>query len=70
MGSKQIIMKVIMKVIALVVWMIISLILTASIVGLSLFVPGTNNSPTYKPVSERRSTWCSIGYKLLENVIK
>lgn len=53
-----------------IIWMFVSLFLVCSVIGLLLFIPGVNNSFTYKPVSERRSTWCEIGIKLLNNSLK
>jgi len=52
-------------VVLFIIWMIMSLILVCSVIGLVLFVPGINNSQVYKPVSDRRSTWATIGHKLL-----
>jgi len=51
-----------------VIWMIVSLILACSVIGLLLFIPGINGTQYYKPVSERRSTWCTIGLDLLNRV--
>lgn len=51
-------------------WMFISLVLVVSIIGLLLFVPGHNGTSYYKPISERRSTWCEIGINLLNKCLK
>ena len=59
-----------MKALPLIVWMIISLILATSIIGLVLFIPGSNNTGYYMSISDRRSTWNTIGIKLLNNFIK
>ena len=56
-----------MKALPLIIWMFISLILVFSVIGLLLFIPGINNSMYYKPISERRSSWNTIGIKLLNN---
>lgn len=51
-----------MKELCLILWMLFSLILVFSLVGLLLFVPNDfNNQP---------STWCLMGRKLLDAVIK
>lgn len=54
----------------MLMWMIISLLLVISIIGLVLFIPGSNNTAYYKPISERRSTWCEMGVNLLNKVVK
>ena len=54
----------------MVMWMVISLVLVISVIGLVLFIPSINDTAYYKPVSERRSTWCEIGINLSNKCLK
>lgn len=55
-----------MKTICLIFWMLISLLLVFSIIGLILFIP----KDRWEKQENTPSTWCYIGRKLLDSVIK
>jgi len=46
------------------------MILAVSVVGWVLLFPHQNNNFSYKPLSELRSTWMTIGYNLCNSLIK
>lgn len=52
----------------LILWMLITLILTFSVIGMLLFV-GKTDSYTHGKSDFRRSSWMSIGVKLLDSII-
>ena len=54
----------------LIIWMFITLLLLLSVIGIVLFLPSINATQYYKPLSERRSTWMTIGVNLIEKIIK
>lgn len=58
-----------MKALVLIIWMLLTFILAISIVGWALIVPVPNNSFEFSPISDRRSTWMSIGVGLYNNLI-
>lgn len=59
-----------MKATYFILWLIITMILAVSVVGWVLLFPHQNNNFSYKPLSELRSTWMTIGYNLCNSLIK
>jgi len=53
-----------MKSLLFIIWMVFTLILTASIVGLLLFIPATDEDCGDTP-----STWMQLGRDLLKGVV-
>ena len=54
-----------MKHVIFIIWMLLSVVLCISVIGLILFIP----KDTYQNADSNPSTWCTIGRKLVNDII-